>query len=164
MQFPRSERPMQIVKDVVKAFSVVSDQIDSDNADLSSNTVLKILRPQLLGLGFDVESGKSRDAKVSVPVLYGLNGRPEKTFDADAYHSNEKLVLEIEAGRAVVNNQFLKDLFQACMMDDVEVLAIAVRNQYKRSRDFDTVCRFFETLFASARIRLPLRAIVVIGY
>lgn len=30
-----------------------------------------------------------------------------------------------------MNNQFLKDLFQACMMQDVDYLVIAVRNEYR---------------------------------
>jgi hypothetical protein len=51
-----------------------------------------------------------------------------------------------QAGRAVVNNQFLKDFFQACMMDEVEYLALAVRNLYGKSNDFERVCVFFETL------------------
>ena len=53
-----------------------------------------------------------------------------KSFEADAWNIPEKMVLEVEAGRAVVNNQFLKDLFQACMMHDVDYLGIAVRNTY----------------------------------
>ena len=63
-----------------------------------------------------------------------------------------------------MNNQFLKDLFQACMVHDVFYLAIAVRNAYKGSRDFDIVCRFMDTLYASQRLQLPLRGILVVGY
>jgi hypothetical protein len=72
--------------------------------------------------------------------------------------------VEVEAGRAVVNNQFLKDLFQACMMHDVCYLAVAVRNFYKGRQDFDIVCRFLNTLYASQRLQLPLRGILVVGY
>ena len=162
--YPRSQRPLAIVENVVQAFAEVSSQIDSGTRNLRSDAVLRILRPKLLGLDFLVEGGKKRGDKVSVPVLYGLNGRPAKTFDADAYHPAHGFVLEVEAGRAVVNNQFLKDLFQACMMDEVETLGIAVRRTYKKAKDFETVCRFFDTLYASDRIRLPLRSIVVIGY
>jgi len=97
-------------------------------------------------------------------VLFGLNGRPAKTFNADAHHVAEGFVVEVEAGRGVVNNQFLKDLFQACMMHDVYYLAIAVRNIYKGAKDFDGVCRFFDTLYASNRLQLPLRGLLVIGY
>lgn len=63
----------------------------------------------------------------------------------------------IEAGRGVVNNQFLKDFFQACMMHDVRFPGIAVRNRYKANRDFDRVIAFFDTLYASRRLSLPLK-------
>jgi hypothetical protein len=96
--------------------------------------------------------------------LFGLNGQLEKSFDADAFHKEAGFVVEVEAGRGVVNNQFLKDLFQACMMNDVYYLAIAVRNGYKGNRDFEIVCRFMDTLYASQRLQLPLRGILVLGY
>jgi len=55
-------------------------------------------------------------------------------------------VVEVEAGRGVINNQFLKDFFQACMMDEVEYLGIAVRNIYEaaglKNSDFESVLRF----------------------
>lgn len=73
-------------------------------------------------------------------------------------------MLEIEAGRAVVNNAFLKDLFQACMMQDVNFAAIAVRNVYRGSRDFERVVSFFDTLYASRRLTLSLKGILIIGY
>lgn len=138
--------------------------IDSASQTDPSNMVLAAVAPGLQSLGFRVEIGKRRDEKISVPVLFGLNGRTEKSFDADAHHVDEGFVVEVEAGRGVVNNQFLKDLFQACMMHDVYYLAIAVRNIYKASQDFEVVCRFFDTLYASQRLQLPLRGILVIGY
>ncbi|HLM81280.1 MAG TPA: hypothetical protein VK302_11720 [Terriglobales bacterium] len=115
-------------------------------------------------IGFEVEAGKSRDEKVCVPVLFGRDGAPEKSFDADAYHRTGGFVLEVEAGRGVVNNQFLKDLFQACMMHEVKYLAIAIRKVYRGDKNFETVCRFFDTLYASNRLTLPLEGILVIGY
>jgi len=50
------------------------------------------------------------------------------------------------------------------MMHDVFFLAIAVRNTYKGSQDFETVCKFFNTVYASKRLQLPLRGILVLGY
>lgn len=70
----------------------------------------------------------------------------------------------MEAGRGVTNYQFLKDLFQACMMNNVEYLIIAVRNIYRTSKDFEKVATFFDTLYASGRIKLPLKGVLVIGY
>lgn len=53
-------------------------------------------------------------------MLFGLNGRALSTFDADAYHAEHGIVMEVEAGRAVSNYQFLKDLLQVCMMPDAK--------------------------------------------
>ena len=96
--------------------------------------------------------------------MFGLNGKPEKSFDADAHHRDARFVVEVEAGRGVVNNQFLKDFFQACMMDEVEYLALAVRNLYRRNNDFERISVFFETLYASRRLEPPLKGILIIGY
>ena len=135
-----------------------------ENVGQSSDSVLAKLRPHLEVLGFQVESGKTSNSKIRVPVLYGRNGRIEKSFDADAYHPRERVVLEIEAGRGVTNYQFLKDLFQACVMQNVDYLVIAVRQDYRGSNDFEKVCTFFETIFSSSRLTLPLNGILIIGY
>lgn len=164
MFFPRSTRATPLALSVVAAFEAVTAQIDSTTHDLPSNDVLALAAPHLTAAGFTVELGKKAEQKINVPVLFGLNGRLEKSFDADAYHQAGGFVVEVEAGRGVVNNQFLKDLFQACMMHDVFYLAIAVRNVYKGRQDFDVVCRFLSTLYASQRLQLPLRGILVVGY
>ena len=93
-----------------------------------------------------------------------MNGKLEKYFDADAYNEELKTVIEVEAGRAVTNYQFLKDLFQACMMHEVDFLVIAVRNTYRTNKDFQSVITFFDTLQASGRLILPLKGILIIGY
>ena len=80
------------------------------------------------------------------------------------FNFNGKIVIEVEAGRATANNQFLKDLFQDCMMFNVEYLVIAVRNTYRNHNDFEIVYRFLETLYISNRIQLPLKGIMLIGY
>ena len=163
--FPNHSPCGDFIVTLIDSFKVELSQISShSNVGQSSNAVLAILRPKLEQLGFLVESGKTSDAKIKVPVLYGRNGKIEKAFDADAYHPVQKMVLEIEAGRGVSNYQFLKDLFQACVMQDVETLAIAVRRDYRGSNDFDKVCTFFETIYASNRLRLPLKGILVVGY
>lgn len=164
LYFPKSSKPPTLAYDVVSCFEKVSDEIDSLKHKHNSNKVLSIVSLGLQGKGFKVESGKKKVDKISIPVLFGVNGRLEKYFDADAYHEEEGFVVEVEAGRGVINNQFLKDLFQACMMHDVNVLSIAVRNRYGEFKDFEIVCRFFETLYVSNRIKLPLKGILVIGY
>ena len=166
--FPRSAKPVGLALSVVQVFAACHAEIDSRSHTHESNGVLARVRPGLMELGFAVESGKKRVEKISVPVLYGNNGQINKSFEADAHHVDGRFVLEVEAGRAVVNNQFLKDLFQACMMDEIDYLAIAVRNVYgaagSTQQDFEKVVTFFETLFASNRMALPLKGILIIGY
>lgn len=150
---------------IVDAFKKSEKEINSSSNKLSSNEVLKKLRKDLLSLGFSVEKSKKRSEKVTIPVLFGENGKIEKSFDADAFESKNGTVIEIEAGRAVINNQFLKDLFQACMMPNTNYLVIAVRQIYlNTNKDFDTMKKFFDSLYASKRIELPLKGILIMGY
>lgn len=162
--FPQSSKPSEKLLQAIAAFDRVHAKIDSSKFDLNSNAVLAAVSPELIRIGFRVESGKKKSEKIGVPVFYGENGAVEKSFDADAYHEREGIVIEVEAGRGVVNNQFLKDLFQACMMDGVSQLCIAVRLTYKGQRDFITVVTFMRTLFASRRLQLPLKSVVIVGY
>jgi hypothetical protein len=163
--FPQSEKPNTLVINLVDIFKEHAKEIDSSTHKVQiSNDVLEKLRKALEGLGFNVERGKKKKDKINVPVLFGRNGAVEKSFEADAYHSEGRLVLEVEAGRGVTNYQFLKDLFQACMMQEVDYLAIAIRNQYRTSKDFEKVFTFFDTLYKSNRLLLPLKGILIVGY
>lgn len=162
--FPKSDAPPAIARRVVSAFDSAAGDIDSEKHAHASNAVLRRVADALTASGFKVEAGKTRAQKISVPVLFGRNGRIEKSFDADAYNAEEGFVVEVEAGRGVVNNQFLKDFFQACMMNDVRYVAIAIRNVYKGNKDYERVIAFFDTLYASRRLSLPLKGILIIGY
>jgi hypothetical protein len=162
--YPKSDAAPEIATVVIGVFEAAAAEIDSESNTLESNLVLAALADRLVAANFVVESDKTNEGKVRVPVLFGRNGRLEKSFEADAYHREAGFVLEVEAGRGVVNNQFLKDLFQACMMHDVFYLGIAVRNVYRKSPDFEKVVRFFDTMYASNRLVLPLKGILVIGY
>jgi hypothetical protein len=153
------------VLNAIQIFTNNDSVIDSHKqTDLKSNDVLAVLRDELVNLGFEVEKGKAADQKIKVAVLYGLNGQTTKTFDADAFHREEGIVMEVEAGRAVSNYQFLKDLFQACAMQEARHLVIAVRNLYLGKKDFDAVINFMETLYASSRLQLPLHSVTIVGY
>lgn len=151
-------------KKVVDVFNKLNLEISSDENHYHSDQVLSILEHDLCSIGFSVEKSKCKNDKIRVPVLYGLNGKPEKSFDADAYSSEFGYVIEVEAGRAVVNYQFLKDFFEACVMCNVNNLCIAVRNKYKKSNDFEKVCLFFDTLYQSGRIGIPINGLLIIGY
>jgi hypothetical protein len=163
--FPKSSPPPEFGLLIVALFEEVASAIDSSTMAVQhSDTVMARLRPRLEKLGFRVEKGKSSENKIIVPVLFGRKGKILKCFNADAHAVSKGWVLEVEAGRAVDNNQFLKDIFQACMMHDVLHLAIAVRNNYRKSDDFTKVESFLETLYISGRLQLPLKGILLIGY
>ena len=165
MYFPKSDKPTNLVKNIVKVFEKSSNDIDSTKHQLKSDEVLSKISKGLEKIGFKVEKGKKNKDKIFVSVLFGQNGKVEKYFEADAYLEDGGFVLEVEAGRGFTNNQFLKDLFQACMMHNVDYLGIAVRNIYRASsKDFEKVVQYFETLFASNRLQLPLKGILIIGY
>jgi hypothetical protein len=162
--FPKSKTLPDHLRDVIDVFGKNLGKIDSEKHKLESNDVLSVIRPGLIKLAYKVEKSKKAIDKIKVPVLFGRNGKLEKSFEADAYFESENTVLEVEAGRGVTNYQFLKDLFQACMMHDVNFLVIAIRNTYRTSKDFEKVIGFFDTLYASNRLDLPLKGILIVGY
>lgn len=162
--FPRSVGLTIPLQQVVRCFEVVYDEIKSPDHGLNSDGVLGHLRPHLEQISFRVETGKSKGMKIPVPVLFGLNNHIDKSFDADGLSADGTIVLEVEAGRAVVNYQFLKDIFQACLMHNVHYLVLGVRNDYRGHDDFQAVHTFLETLYISNRLILPLKGIMVIGY
>jgi len=158
-----SSCPRQLTQ-IIDCFRSCEPRITSSTHNLKSDEVLAELAPHLESLGFKVERSKQTKDKIRVPVLFGRNGVATKSFEADAYHVDEGIVLEVEAGRGYTNNQFLKDLFQVSVMQDVRYAAIAVRLDYRNSPDFERVVSFIDTLYASDRLRLPLAGLLIVGY
>lgn len=162
--FPKSRIIPEHLKKVLNVFELNEKLFTSDTFNFGSNKVLEFVRNDLEKLEFKIEKSKKSNDKIKVPVLFGQNGKLEKYFDADGYNKVNKTVIEVEAGRAVTNYQFLKDLFQACMMYEVDFLVVAVRNKYRGNPDFQNVITFFDTLYSSGRLQLPLQGILIIGY
>ena len=170
--FPRSHGVTTEIKAIIDCFKQIEPQLEEENVQRTSNEVLALVRPHLEAIGFEVETGKGKEEKIDVPVLFRENNEVDKSFFADALSADGKIVIEVEAGRAVKNNQFLKDIFQACMMFEVEYLVIAVLNEYKFNsggrqavgHDYQEIKTFLETLYVSNRLRLPLKGILLIGY
>lgn len=162
--FPRSQGITPEIKKVIDCFTKVNSLIDSDFNNLKSNQVLKVLYKPLIKIGYSVETSKAKSDKIDVPVLFGLGNQIDKSYNADALSKDGKIVIEVEAGRATENNQYMKDIFQACMMFEVEYLVIAVRNTYRGHKDFRIVYTFLETLYISSRLHLPLKGVLLVGY
>lgn len=162
--YPKSQLLPEVLRHIINVFVTQEYLTSSQTHHLHSNDVLHILSNSFISLGFKVEVSKRSEDKIRIPVLFGRNGEMEKYFEADCYHPTQNVVIEIEAGRAVANYQFLKDIFQACVMHNVEQLVIAVRNDYRGHNDFETVNDFIDTLYASNRLNLPLKGLLIIGY
>ncbi|WKT57928.1 hypothetical protein QVH35_11690 [Candidatus Nitrosotenuis chungbukensis] len=162
--FPKSAAMPKHLQGVIDVFVKNEQHVGSQTMTLVSNKVLSFLREGLTELGYEVEASAKRENIVRIPVLFGKNGKMDKSFNADAYNGETKTVIEVEAGRAVANNQFLKDLFEACMMNATDYLVIAVRKVYRGKKDFEAVNLFFDVLYASRKLELPLKGILIIGY
>lgn len=165
--FPRSQGVTPDIQAVIDCFKKIESTLD-DGTHRVSNDVLALLRPHLEACGYKVERGKGRDEKIDIPVLFGENNATDKSFYADALSQDKSIVIEVEAGRAFRNNQFLKDIFQACMMFEVEYIVLAVLNEYSgggvTTKDYQEIKTFLETLYVNNRLQLPLKGILLIGY
>jgi len=163
--FPRTAQPEDALLNVYNCFEDVEDIINSTKQSEESNWVLSKVSAGLEDLEFRVEKSKKDSDKIIVPVLFGKNGSIDKRFDADALSGDGRIVVEVEAGRAYTNNQFLKDIFQASVMQGVEYLVLAVRETYRdKQKDFDQIYKFIDTLYSSERLKLPLKGILLVGY
>ena len=165
ISYPLSDKPTKTTLKVIQVFEKHANEIESlAHVGLISDGVLRIVADDLSECGFQVERGKKSVEKVKVPVLFGENGKPQKSFEADAYDPESGYVVEIEAGRGFTNYHFLKDIFEASMMHEVNHLAIALRNDYRGNNDFEKTIKFIDTLYASSRLKLPLKSLIIIGY
>ncbi len=167
--FPKTNQPPRELLEVVKVFEKVSTQIDSTKNDtnelrLDSDGVLRILEPGLEEMEFKVEKSKKAIDKVRIPVLFGDQGNEQLAFEADAYNESLKTVIEVEAGRAYANYQFLKDIFQASMMVETDYLVLAVRVLYKNKNDYEVISKFLDSIYLTNKIKLDLKGILLIGY
>lgn len=162
--FPRNQKITNTLLRIVSVFENKKDDMDSYSKHLKSDEVLALVAEDLEEIGYKVEKSKRDNDKIKMPVLYGECGAVSLNFEADAFDVETGVVIEVEAGRAVTNYQFLKDFFEACCMYDAQYLCIAVRETYRGNPDYEKVCDFFNAMYASDRFAIPLKGILIIGY
>ena len=170
---PKNRTPQEFTYSLVEVFPSVESSISTERLakGLTSDKVLQILRPGLEELGFLVERGKEKAARLDRPVFYGEQGVPTLRYQIDAYHQGWCCGLEVEAGRAWMGNAVYRDVVQALVMVQVEHLILAVPISYKYktsertsiSRDFKNTCAVADALYGHSRMRLPYD-LTVIGY
>lgn len=167
--FPRNERAPEWVGPFVHVVAASEKTISTVQAKtgLSSDAVLKELSSGLEGLGYDVESGKTKAAKISRPVLFGENGVAEVSYEIDAFHDKLSVAVEVEAGRGAANNADYRDIVRTSLILDAEFLAMLTPISY---RSTTTIAAYSKTraqlqaIYASDRLRLPFRGVLLVGY
>jgi len=178
--FPKTDPIPQELEEAINIFEKNFTKIDTITAEniiaksnkkrkeiseaLESDDVLKILTQDFLDANYKIETSKKKIDKIRIPVLFGEKGSTAQAFEPDGWHNTNKIVLEIERGRAYANNQFLKDIFEASVMVNIDYLVLAVSNLYKESKDYEKIVNWLETLYATNRIKLSLKGILLIGY
>lgn len=171
--FPRTQTPPNFLAPLVECFDTHANDIGTCHQEkgLTSNSLLALLRSDLLRLGFDVEMGRRKRDKIMRPVFFGENAEPELQYQIDAWHPTWLAGLEIEAGRAWMGNAIYRDLIQALVMVDLKHLILAVPQMYRynssgrrtTSRDFENTVAVAQALYAHSRIEMPF-SLCVIGY
>ncbi|WP_299048854.1 hypothetical protein [uncultured Tateyamaria sp.] len=171
--FPRTDPPPEFVSPLVQAFIDHEASISTlaRKKGLTSDAVLSEMRNDLQAIGFEVEQGKAAQDKIKRPVFFGENGVPGLQYEVDAFHTVWRCGLEIEAGRAWQGNAVYRDLIQALVMVNLDYLALAVPNGYRRkslgrtvvSKDYENTCAVADSLYAHSRLRMPY-GLIVVGY
>jgi hypothetical protein len=172
--YPRWQPPNQLVHELVAVFEDAQPEIGTPKNQKKSNQTLAAVADGLKTLGFRVEDqpkvgSEDRKKKVKVPVLFGENGRPIKTFEVDAWRESDGAVVEVEAGSAVDARKVFQDLFEAAVIPEVSLLCVAVMNGYLPARrktpfdDFQRAKNIFDT-FDASHLDLPFATLLLVGY
>lgn len=167
--YPSRSEPPAWVTDVVAAFAAVSAEIDSRaNHGVTSDAALAFLRPGLVSLGFEIESGKTKAGRIKRPVLFGEMGRPRVAYDIDGFHPDHGIVLEVEAGRGAANNADYRDLIRTSLIVDADYLVLAMMLQYRPGttvmRSYERTREQIDAIYESERLRLPFKGVLLVGY
>lgn len=174
--FPHNEQHPEWVLPVVEIVRGVRDAISTEQpgTKATSDGVLKEIAPGLQALGFRVETSKAHDEKVARPVLFGENGAAAVTYEVDGVHDELGVVLEVEAGRGAQNNAAYRDIIRASLIVNANYLALLMPLAYRfGGRDggrvqqvaaYDDAKNMLDAIYASRRLALPFRGVLLVGY
>lgn len=175
--YPRNEHAPEWVVGFVNVVRSSQTQLDTRSAPgaqagLTSDEVLRVMRPGLETLGYSVESGKRAAEKISRPVLFGDEGKPAVKYELDAFHEGLGIAVEVEAGRGAANNADYRDIIRTSLILDAEYLALAMPLNYRyRSGGHRHVTHAYlnsrgrlDAIYSSQRLQLPFRGVLLLGY
>ena len=119
-------------------------------------------------MGFEIEASKTKADKIWRPVLFGELGRPLVAYEVDGFHPEHRIVLEVEAGRGAAGNADYRDLIRSSLIVDAEFLILGMMLEYRSGkmtmRSYERTREQIDAIYASDRLRLPFRGILLIGY
>lgn len=155
------------------------ETVGGKNHGIKSDLILKNIESDLKSNGFDVESDKKHQIGIR---FNNTETKTTKEFRVDAINIDNGIIVEIEAGRAVANYQFLKDIMECSMISSKKkvyinnelvefknklFLVLAVRNVYTINKsnhyDYNSVMKWLNTIDISS-LNLNLNGILLIGY
>ena len=139
---------------------------------LDSDAVLSNLSLGLMALGYVVESGKTKQAKIHRPVLFGENGTPSVNYEIDAFHDELGIAVEVEAGRGAAGNADYRDIVRTSLILDARYMALLLPVRYRTisaGREhaihaYDRTRNQLDAIYASQRLKLPFEGVLLIGY
>lgn len=172
--FPRNVRPPAWTTSFVEVVKAAEAKISTVNCrtGLSSDDVLKELRPGLIALGYAVESGRTVAGKIFRPVLFGECGSPEVSYEIDAFHDDLGIAVEVEAGRGAAGNADYRDIVRTSLILDAQSMVLLMPFRYRKTvkqrevviSAYDHTRGQLSAIYASQRLRLPFGGVLLVGY
>ncbi len=167
---PWLEKPSWVGR-LLGVFVKHKNSIDSMSVHRTSNEVLSLIRADLESIGFIVEGGQEKTT-IYRPVHFGEYGLPDLQYQIDSFHEEDRIALEIEAGRSTRGNAIYRDIIQTSLLVGVEYFVIAVPQKYSfvaRGKNIDDktyeLCKsIFDAIYGGERLRLPFQGVLLIGY
>ena len=172
--YPRNVRPATWAEQLVAVVAEAEDRLSTVHrkTGIVSDGVLREIAAGLVGLGFTVESGKTKAAKIHRPVLFGENGVAEVSYEIDAFHDELGIALEVEAGRGAAGNADYRDIVRTSLILDARYMALLMPITYRTTASgrehsiaaYDRTRSQLHAIYASERLRLPFEGVLLVGY
>jgi hypothetical protein len=171
MFFPRWAEIPNWVGILETVFRKHEPEINSIKVHKTSDEVLSIIRKSLEEIGFTVEGGEE-ESTIKRPVHFGEFGLPSLEYHIDSYHKEDKIALEIEAGRTTRGNAIYRDIIQTSLLVGVRYFALAVPLRYPfqsggrkiEDNTYEDCKSIINAIFSTPRFKLPFDGVLLMGY
>ncbi len=169
MYYPPSTAPPSWVHGLVAVVASARDRIDSaTHTGLSSDAVLRELRPGLQDQGFTVEASKKQADRIRRPVLFGDGASERVAYEVDGVNDQLGVLLEVEAGRGAMSNAVYRNLIRSSLIVGARFLALGVMLEYRYATgaapSYRDVHDLLDAVYASGRLELPFEGVLLFGY